>query len=161
MSGSTDRPNVIPWPPLIYGGLALAALASHWIAPLPWPPGGFRWVLAALGLVAALAALALDISAALAFRRHRTTIMPNRPATALVTGGPFALSRNPIYVANTLLVGGLGLVFGIAWLVIAALLGALLTQKLAIEREERHLAARFGADWQAYAAQTPRWLLFR
>jgi protein-S-isoprenylcysteine O-methyltransferase Ste14 len=161
MSGSADRPNVIPWPPLIYGGLALAALASHWIAPLPWPEGGLRWVLTALGLVAAAAALALDISAALAFRRHRTTIMPNRPATALITSGPFALSRNPIYVANTLLVGGLGLVFGIGWLVIAALLGALLTQKLAIEREERHLAARFGADWQAYAARTPRWLIFR
>ena len=87
--------------------------------------------------------------------------MPNRPATALITSGPFALSRNPIYVANTLLVGGLGLAFGIGWLVIAALLGALLTRKLAIAREEHHLAARFGAEWQAYAARTPRWLLFR
>ncbi len=73
---------------------------------------------------------------------------------------PFSKSRNPIYVANTLLVLGAGLLFGILWLVIAALLAAFATQKLAIEREERHLAARFGPDWRAYAAQTPRWLFF-
>jgi protein-S-isoprenylcysteine O-methyltransferase Ste14 len=46
------------------------------------------------------------------------------------------------------------------WLVIAALVGAVLTRKLAIEREERHLAARFGEAWAEYAARTPRWLWF-
>ena len=39
MSSSEDRPNRIPWPPLIYGGLALLALALHRIVPLPWPEG--------------------------------------------------------------------------------------------------------------------------
>ena len=71
------------------------------------------------------------------------------------------MSRNPIYVANTLLVAGAGLLFGMVWLVIAALAAAVLTQKLAIEREERHLAARFGQAGTDYAARTPRWLFFR
>jgi protein-S-isoprenylcysteine O-methyltransferase Ste14 len=46
----------------------------------------------------------------------------------------------------------------VAWLIPAALAGALATRKLAIEREEEHLARRFGADWTRYAARTPRWL---
>jgi len=160
-SGSAERPNSIPWPPLIYSGTALFALGLHLAVPLPWPGGSLGTVLAAAGLCLAGAAIALDVTAALAFRRHRTTIMPHRGATALITRGPFAWSRNPIYVANTLLVAGAGLMFGIAWLLLAALAGALLTQKLAIEREERHLAARFGAAWEEYAARTPRWLFFR
>jgi protein-S-isoprenylcysteine O-methyltransferase Ste14 len=161
MTRSEDRPNRIPWPPLIYGGLALLALALHWNVPLPWPAGVARVVLAAVGLCLACAAIALDVTAALAFRRHRTTILPHRGATALITDGPFARSRNPIYLANTLLVCGAGLLFGIGWLVLAGLAGAVLTGKLAIEREERHLAARFGSEWQDYAARTPRWLFFR
>ena len=80
---------------------------------------------------------------------------------ALITDGPFAQSRNPIYVGNTLLVAGAGLLFGVAWLIPAALAGAVLTQKLAIEREERHLAPRFGPAWEDYRARTPRWLFFR
>ena len=161
MTRPEDRPNRIPWPPRFYGGLALAARGLHWAAPLPWPGGALRVGLAAAGLCLACAALALDGTAALAFRRRRTTILPHRGASALVTDGPFAKSRNPIYLANTLLVSGLGLLFGIAWLMLAGLAGAGLTQKLAIEREERHLRARFGRDWEDYAARTPRWLFFR
>jgi len=161
MTSPEDRPNRIPWPPLIYGGLALAGFGLHWIAPLPWPGGVFRIVLAAAGLCLACAAIALDVTAALAFRRHRTTILPHRGASSLVTEGPFAKSRNPIYLANTLLVSGVGLLLGIAWLLPAALAGAVLTQKLAIAREERHLAARFGPAWEDYKARTPRWLFFR
>jgi protein-S-isoprenylcysteine O-methyltransferase Ste14 len=161
MTSREDRPNRIPWPPLIYGGLAMLALGLHWVAPLPWPGGVLRMLLAAAGLCLACAALALDVTAALAFRRHRTTILPHRGASALVTDGPFAKSRNPIYLANTLLVSGLGLLFGVGWLVLAALAAAGLTQKLAIAREERHLAARFGPAWEDYAARTPRWLFIR
>jgi protein-S-isoprenylcysteine O-methyltransferase Ste14 len=161
MTSPEDRPNRIPWPPMIYGGLALLALALHWAVPLGWPEGAARIVLAGVGLCLACAAVALDVTAALAFRRHRTTILPHRGATALITDGPFARSRNPIYVANTLLVAGVGLIFGIGWLVMAAVAGAVLTQKLAIEREERHLAARFGEAWLDYAVRTPRWLFFR
>lgn len=160
MRDPAERPNSIPWPPLLYAGAAAVALLLHWVMPLPWPDGPLQIVLAAIGLCLACGAIALDITAAIAFRRHRTTILPHRGASRLITEGPFSKSRNPIYVANTLLVFGAGLLFGIPWLLIAALLAAIATQKLAIEREERHLAARFGADWQAYASRTPRWLFF-
>ena len=156
-----DRPNRIPWPPILYVAAAALALLLHHFAPVPWPQGILRLPLAAVGLCLICAAVALEIMTALTFRRHRTTILPHRAAAALITDGPFAKSRNPIYTGNTMLLLGAGLLTGIAWLVAAAPFAAFAVQKLAIEREERHLAARFGAEWQAYAARTPRWLFFR
>jgi protein-S-isoprenylcysteine O-methyltransferase Ste14 len=92
------------------------------------------------------------------FRKHKTTIMPNQAATNLITTGPFAWSRNPIYLANTALVLGAGLYFENLWLVGLAFVAALITQKLAIEREEKHLAAKFGAAWEGYAARVRIWV---
>jgi protein-S-isoprenylcysteine O-methyltransferase Ste14 len=117
-------------------------------------------VLAGIGLCLGCAAIVLDIATFALFRKHRTTILPHRGATNLITEGPFAKSRNPIYVGNTLLVSGAGLLFGIAWLIPAAFIAAFAVQKLAIEREERHLESKFGDAWRAYAAKTPRWLFF-
>jgi protein-S-isoprenylcysteine O-methyltransferase Ste14 len=155
------RPNRLPWPPIIYVAAALLAVVMHRAAPLSWVDGPVRMVLAAAGLCGLCAGIALEITTALTFRRHRTTIWPNRGATALITNGPFAKSRNPIYLGNTLLMFGAGLLFGMAWFLPLGLGAALLVQKLAIEREERHLEARFGDAWRAYAANTPRWLIFR
>lgn len=160
MQDTTERPNSIPWPPLVYIDAVILAVALHWLMPLPWPEGVLRTVLAGIGLCLICAGVALEVITALTFRRHRTTILPHRGASALITDGPFAKSRNPIYLGNTLLVLGAGLLFGILWLVIAAPLAAFVTQKLAIEREERHLSARFGKAWDDYAARTPRWLVF-
>ena len=160
MTDDAARPNTVPWPPLIYVAAAAAAVALHFAAPLPWVTGPLQIILAAIGLCGICAGIALEVVTALTFRRHRTTILPHRGASALITDGPFARSRNPIYVGNTMLLVSAGLLVGIAWLLAAAAVAAVLVQKLAIEREERHLAARFGQDWQAYAARTPRWLIW-
>jgi protein-S-isoprenylcysteine O-methyltransferase Ste14 len=89
--------------------------------------------------------------------RHRANILPHRAATALVTSGPFALSRNPIYLGNTLLMTGAALLFGSLWLLAAALAAAVLVWALAIRREEVHLAAQFGDAWTEYTQRTRRW----
>ena len=158
MTDLADRPNTIPWPPILYAGATLIALGLQALLPLPWPGGAWAAVLLMVGVFLAAAGTALDFATILTFRRHQTTVLPNRGATHLITDGPFRFSRNPIYVGNTLLVAGVGLIFGIAWLVPAAFAGAFATNRLAIAREERHLALRFGPAWSVYAARTPRWL---
>jgi len=152
----TARPNVLPWPPMVLVGAALVAIALGRMLPLPaldgfWPT--------ALGLATLLAGVALDLWAIMTMRRAATNIMPNRAADRLVTWGPFRFSRNPIYLANTLLLIGIGVAFGNLWFVLCAVASAMIVERLAIRREERHLAAKFGADWTAYAAATPRWLI--
>lgn len=161
MTDLRDRPNTIPWPPILFAGAGLVALGLQSVLPLPWPGGAASAALAMAGLLLAATGLALDLAAMLAFRRHQTTVLPHRGAARLITDGPFRLSRNPIYVGNTLLVAGAGLLFGVAWLIVAALAGAYATDRLAIAREERHLALRFGQAWSDYAARTPRWLIRR
>lgn len=154
-----DRPNTLPWPPLIYAGSAVLAVVMGYQIPLAglMPDGTIIYV---VGGMLILAGLTLDVAAMATMYRHRANILPHRAATALVTSGVFAVSRNPIYLGNTIFLIGIGLVLGNAWFLPAALAAACAVTHLAIRREEAHLAARFGAAWLAYAARTPRWLWF-
>ncbi len=96
--------------------------------------------------------------AALSFLRARTTIVPHRDPDALITTGLYRLSRNPIYLADLLILGGLALVWGsVAGLVLVPVLGRILTQRF-IRPEEARLRAGFGAEADAYFARTRRWL---
>lgn len=152
------RPNRWPWPPLLYGAALLAGFGLGALLPLGWPAALAGPAMRALGALVAALGLGFDLSAIVTLYRARTNVLPHRAADRLVTHGPFALTRNPIYLGNTLLVTGLGLAFLNFWLVITALLAALATDHLAARREEKHLAAKFGPAFAAYAARVPRWL---
>jgi protein-S-isoprenylcysteine O-methyltransferase Ste14 len=156
-----ERPNTVPWPPILYLIAGLAALALHWFRPLPWPEGGGGMALLMLGVLAVSISFALDISAALAFKKHKTSIMPHKAASELITSGPFAISRNPIYIAHTLIVAGIGLIFGVGWMIPTSFTAAVATHFLAVRREEQHLDIKFGQQWRDYAQTVPRWIGLR
>lgn len=151
-----DPPSRIAWPPrLVIVAIALGALLDAFL-PLSdsaWPPSAR----VAGGLIVALA-LANDVWCALLMRRQGTTMRPDRAVSSLVIAGPYRWSRNPIYVSHVALVAGLGLAFGSVWMILLTPALAFLLQRLAIEREERHLSQRFGAEFDAYVARTRRWL---
>lgn len=77
--------------------------------------------------------------------------------TALVSSGPYAFSRNPIYVAWTVLYAGFALLSNTLWpfvlspVVLAATHGV-------VRREERSLARAFGAEYRAYRRDVRRYL---
>ena len=158
MHDATARPNNFPWPPIIY----LAAIAVGFLAgalcPLPWFAQPSSGILSAIGWLMIAAFVALSIAAIGAMRRAGTTVRPDRRSDHLVTAGPFCFTRNPLYLADTVLVVGIGLVSGIAWFFLLAALSAFAVQKLAIEREERHLQARFGKAFVDYAGRVRRWI---
>jgi protein-S-isoprenylcysteine O-methyltransferase Ste14 len=157
----TDRPNTVPWPPLLYGGSALIAMLLQSYAPLSWPlPVEWGKPLLVAGSLMFIAGFATDIGTMLLFTRRKANFLPHKAATQLITDGPFRYSRNPIYVGNTLMLSGAGVAFSSLWLLLAAGAAAVATHFLAILREEKHLAAKFGSKWDAYAAITPRWLIF-
>ncbi len=160
MDDIAERPNSIPWPPLLYGGAVAIALLLNWIMPSPWVAPPASVLIGILGSGLALMAIIIDMLVIQDMWRAKTAILPTRGASKLLTTGLFALSRNPIYVANTLLVIGIALWLGNLWMLMTCMWAAFLTHYLAIRREEDHLAARFGADWEAYKARTARWLFF-
>lgn len=145
-------------PPPLVG--ALIALGMWSVSA--WGP---RWELAlalrwTAVVVLVLAGLAFDGAALLAFRAARTTINPLKPerVSALVTGGVYRFSRNPMYVGMAL--------FLTAW---AVYLSALLPlagvgvfvayiTRFQIRPEEQVLLDVFGEDYADYAARVRRWL---
>jgi protein-S-isoprenylcysteine O-methyltransferase Ste14 len=152
------RPNSVPWPPLIYLAAIGLSVLLHYLAPLPWLPSPFADIFFAVGWLFVIGAVAIDISAMRTLHRSRTTILPHRGSDHLVTGGAFSLSRNPIYLANTMIMFGAGFISGILWFFPLGLVAAFATQKLAIEREEKHLEARFGKKFRDYAKRVRRWI---
>jgi len=150
-----DSPGVHIPPPLFYvaaiGGGALlrrtAPLTIGWGAPR---------VLAAWLFVALSAGL--FAWSFLWFARQKTTIIPNKPATALVLDGPFRFTRNPLYLALALLAAGAGLWLNTWWVFILLLPAVALVDRFVIAREEAYLRRRFGAEYDAYMARVRRWL---
>lgn len=157
MTESATRPSSIPWPPI----LLVSAVAGGWLLqralPLGWPgldDGPARLVgLGIGGLGIALAAWAI-----ITLARAGTTVRPDAAATQLVTTGPFARFRNPIYLADVMILLGLAELTKMIWLAILALVFAILVTYLAILPEERHLEARFGDAYRAYKERSRRWI---
>ncbi len=110
------------------------------------------------GLGLAVSGFLLDLLAMSALVRHRTAILPNMGSSALVSGGVYAYTRNPIYLGNTILFFGFALALRWGWLAIVTPFTIILVSRLAIQREEKHLAARFGDEWRAYSTRVRRWI---
>jgi len=111
-------------------------------------------------LLVAIVALVIMALAAWEFRRHRTTINPMRPedSSALVSTGVFRYSRNPIYLADALLLAAWGVYLGniAAALLIPGFIW--LIHHFQIRPEERALEARFGETYREYTRAVRRWI---
>jgi len=152
-----QRPTSFPWPPVLLVGAVLAALGLQRLFPIPWP-GMDDLPAQLIGYGFGLTGLILIAWSAVTLRRHRTTILPHAGADALVTDGPFAWRRNPIYLGDVFIMFGLAELTDNIWFVAVALMFALAVTYLAILPEERHLEAKFGDAYRAYKERTRRWL---
>ena len=87
----------------------------------------------------------------------RGTPSPHDPPRALVTDGPYARSRNPMYVAVVAVVIGLALVYGSGAVLAYALVLAASFHRRVVRFEEPVLAGDFGGEYAAYRERVPRW----
>jgi protein-S-isoprenylcysteine O-methyltransferase Ste14 len=158
MTDIARRPSSFPWPPLVYVAAVAISIALWILYPLPWFGSPLSDIFFAGGWIVVIASMAMHISAIRTLSRANTTAAPNKGSEHLVTSGPFSFTRNPIYLANTLLMVGVAMISGIAWFILLAVIAAFITQKLAIEREEKHLEARFGKKYFDYKKRVRRWV---
>lgn len=129
-------------------GLAQAAPIGGFAGPVA---SGFGWLLIA-------AALALAVWAAIAFRRRGTSVIPGETARALVTDGPYRFSRNPIYVADVLILIGVGFLLGSVWPILLAPVFMWVIDRRFIRGEEAMLRREFGDVFDAWSQRVRRWM---
>lgn len=145
-------------PPLLFAAALAIGLVFEREAPLALLPAGaaaYGTPMAAM-LLAGGAALAVSVAAC--FRMRHTTLNPVGEPSSLVVDGPFRATRNPIYVAVTIIVLGVSVWRNTAWPVVFLPAPLLVLHLAIIPFEERSLAAQFGDDYRAYCARVRRWL---
>ena len=81
-------------------------------------------------------------------------------ATNLITDGPFGHVRNPLYVGNILMYVGCGIMSNALppWLTLAAFVWFAIQYHLIVSREEDHLRAAFGEEYERYCQNVPRFI---
>lgn len=118
------------------------------------PGGARRDVLLPVADVVATAGLAYSVWA-LAYLRRSFSIIPE--ARRLVTGGPYALSRHPVYLGEIVTAIGVNLASA-GWLSALAVAYFIACELLRIRWEERVLERAFPNDYPSYASRVPRYL---
>jgi protein-S-isoprenylcysteine O-methyltransferase Ste14 len=112
-----------------------------------------------ISVAMAIAAIALGIAAAIEFRRVKTTINPMTPekSSALATSGVYAWSRNPIYVADAILLLAWAIYLGNPVALLGIPLFVLYINRFQIRPEEEALRKAF-PEYEDYCRRVRRWL---
>jgi protein-S-isoprenylcysteine O-methyltransferase Ste14 len=153
--GNADTAGVAAPPPLIYlGALGIgfgldAAIGTGSIPSSVAVPAGSALILAGSALMASFVR---------AFRRARTPLDPYTPSEAIVTDGPYRLTRNPGYLGMALTYGGIAIVSSAPWALALLPIALAFIDRGAIAREERYLERRFGTAYVDYKRRVRRWI---
>lgn len=150
-----DTPDVRVHPPVIYLAAFLVGIGLHHWWPIRILPGRSDIV---LGVAMIVAGIAIMPPVLVRFRRAGTAFNPHKPASALITDGPYRLSRNPAYIALTLWYLGVGLLLNNGWVLLLAIPVLLVMDRYVVRGEERHLEAKFGEQYLRYKSTVRRWL---
>ncbi len=144
-----------PIPPVIFLCSLVAQAALDRFAP------AFRlvpeaWTFA--GLVPLAGGLILAVIAASRFRSVDTDVHPFGEPTALVTSGPYGLTRNPMYLGLTSMLAGIAVLLGsLTPFLVPPVFGWIITKRF-IEMEEAKMSRIFGEAYDAYRERVRRWL---
>ena len=152
-----DGPGIEAWRPaaLQLGSLMLGlAFRAFWPVEIPLA-AAFSSVITALLLGLGISIIALSFRE---FARAKTSLRPDRAAATLIRTGPFAYSRNPLYLAVLSLILGIGVWVNSAWICAMVVPLVLAMNSAVISREERHLEQRFGREYLDYKTAVRRWL---
>jgi protein-S-isoprenylcysteine O-methyltransferase Ste14 len=148
-------PRRFPFPPAIPVAALLVSFGLGLIWPLPLQlPGWTRW----LGLALFTLPFLFAMWAARTFRRHQTPVKPLGKVTGIVDEGPFAFTRNPMYLSLMVMYVGGALLFALPWAWVLLIPVFLSLHFGVILPEERYLAATFDEPYRRYTERVRRWI---
>ena len=115
-----------------------------------------RWLVLLPGIVG----IAVALAGIVAFRRARTTVDPTHPekSSAIVTGGIYRWSRNPMYLGFLLILLAWAIRSGNAASALLLPAFVLYMNRFQIAPEERILEGKFGSAYVEYARRVRRWI---
>jgi protein-S-isoprenylcysteine O-methyltransferase Ste14 len=155
MAENADHAQIALPPPLIFLGYLVSALILNWAVPFPTP---WTMVLRLVGGALVIAGIWLVSSAISQIRNARTTLDPRGTTTAIITGGPYRFTRNPIYLGFFFIYLGFTLFAGTLWgLLLSPFLIGTVTQSI-IHAEEAYLKKKFEKEYTEYSSRVRRWL---
>ncbi len=144
-------------PPLVFLiFILLGVVLQHAVRPLTIPVG--RPLRVTGGIVLIVVGVCLGASALVLFRRTGQHPRPWKPTPELIPNGPYRFTRNPMYVAMTLFVLGLGVALNDLWVSLFAPVALLAVHFIAVLPEERYLGEKFGESYRGYVAGVRRYL---
>jgi protein-S-isoprenylcysteine O-methyltransferase Ste14 len=141
--------------PLIFAAVLLVGVLLSLAYPVSVLP---REVTLIVGAACVLLPFVLGFATLRVMRRAKTSPNPNRPTTALLTDGPFRLSRNPMYLSMAVQYVGLAFLFNSLWAIALLPLALVIVHFTVIKREERYLDQKVGDEYRAYKAKVRRWI---
>ncbi|MGD0960803.1 MAG: isoprenylcysteine carboxylmethyltransferase family protein [Methylomonas sp.] len=144
-----------PMPPAFLLIAILLMLGLHILLPVAQLVV-FPWRMAGAALVAI--GVALNLWAFMLFKQAGATVKPFEPSMTLVLKGPFAFSRNPMYLGMLLTLAGIAVALGSAtpWLVVPWFVWLVARRFIVVE--ESKLESAFGNHYIAYKEKVRRWL---
>jgi protein-S-isoprenylcysteine O-methyltransferase Ste14 len=155
MEGQKDRAGVIFPPPALALLALIAALALDRFLPLAVRP---RAAGVALGTLFSLFGVGIAAWGRVMLVRGRTNVNPYKPTTAIISGGPYRFTRNPLYVGLLSLLAGLSLLVGTWWGVVLLAPTFLILHYGVARREEAYLERKFGQEYLSCQSRVRRWL---
>jgi protein-S-isoprenylcysteine O-methyltransferase Ste14 len=156
MDDTAVTAQVIIRPPVAWGLAVIAGLALNWFLPLSFLPADLPAGL--LGTMVFVLALALVAWAIVTIISAGSNVPTNLPTTAIVEGGPYRFTRNPIYLGMFLGLIGLAIAFDNLWLLMMLVPFALVIRYGVVAREEAYLERKFGDVYRGYRSRIRRWL---
>jgi protein-S-isoprenylcysteine O-methyltransferase Ste14 len=145
-------------PPLLFVLTFLAGVGLQQLLPIPAPPAAIARIGHFLGFGLLDAGILIALSCVGLFFWTRTTIIPHRTASKMVTRGPYRLTRNPMYLSLTLAFLGVAGILTQVWPLILLPIPVLVMHRVVIPFEEARMRDAFGESFEAYCGQVRRWL---
>src|SRR5262249_50920210 len=143
-------------PPLVYLGSVLLGVALRYLRPLAL--SGDRRLRLAVAAVAALAGIALVVSARSWFKRTGQGPKPWRPSPELILRGPYRFTRNPMYLGVFLFQLAVGVALDNLWIILLAPASLVVVHFIAVRPEEAYLEEKFGEPYRRFKSSVRRYL---
>ena len=155
--GTEDKhgPGVRLHPPIIYAISILTGvgLGNIWPWAMPFEIYGRAYGSCVLVIAIGIAGWALY-----EFHHAETDVRPDKPDSALITGGPFNYTRNPLYIVLSLVQITVAMWLNNFWVLTLLPASIFVITQYAISREELYLEKLFGQDYLDYKSRVRRWI---